>query len=185
MRNDARAIHFRPLTDADLFLLHTWINRAHVAEWWDAPVTFDDVVAEYGAGQRDEARVRAFIAHDSTQPIGFIQSYVALGAGDGWWEDETDPGVRGIDQFLADPHTLNQGLGTAMVRTFLMQLFADPQVTRIQTDPTPDNARAIRCYEKAGFRRAGDVNTPDGLALLMVCDRADWHASQVRDDIEL
>jgi hypothetical protein len=29
--------------------------------------------------------------------------YVALGAGDGSWEDEIDPGVRGIDQFLADP----------------------------------------------------------------------------------
>ena len=35
--------------------------------------------------------------------IGYAQSYVALGSGDGW-EEETDPGVRGIDQSLANVH---------------------------------------------------------------------------------
>ena len=29
-------------------------------------------------------------------------------------------------------------------------LFNDPEVTKIQTDPSPSNLRAIRCYEKAG-----------------------------------
>ena len=24
------------------------------------------------------------------EPIGYAQSYVALGSGDGWWEEETD-----------------------------------------------------------------------------------------------
>ena len=38
------------------------------------------------------------------EPIGYAQSYVALGSGDGWWEEETDPGVRGIDQSLAMHH---------------------------------------------------------------------------------
>jgi aminoglycoside 6'-N-acetyltransferase-1b len=44
-------------------------------------------------------------------------------------------------------------------------------VTRIQTDPSPRNARAIRCYEKAGFRRVGTIVTPDGPAEYMVIDR--------------
>ena len=62
----------------------------------------------------------------------------------------------GIDLFLADAGRLNQGLGTEMVRQFVARLFEDPRVTRVQTDPSPDNPRAIRCYEKAGFsRRAG------------------------------
>jgi len=100
-------------------------------------------------------------------------SYVAAAAGDGWWEDETDPGVRGIDQFLADEARLNQGLGAAMISAFVAQLFADPSVTRVQAGPRPDNARAIRCFEKAGFRRVGEIHTPDGVALLMVCERAE------------
>ena len=39
---------------------------------------------------------------------------------------------------------------------------------RVVTDPDPANARAIRAYEKAGFRRDRLVDTPDGPALLMV-----------------
>ena len=44
------------------------------------------------------------------------QSYVALGSGDGCREEETDPGVRGIDQSLANASQLGKGLGTKLVR---------------------------------------------------------------------
>ena len=37
---------------------------------------------------------------------------------------------------------------------------------RVVTDP--ENARAVRAYEKAGFLRDRLVDTPDGIALLMV-----------------
>jgi aminoglycoside 6'-N-acetyltransferase-1b len=50
-------------------------------------------------------------------------------------------------------------------------LFDDPRVTKVQTDPAPANLRAIRCYEKAGFRRVGEIVTPDGPALYMTCER--------------
>jgi len=111
-------------------------------------------------------------------PIGYIQSYVAAEAGDGWWPDEHDPGVRGIDQFLADGDRLDQGLGSQMVRQFAQFLFKDPTVTKIQTDPKPGNQRAIRCYEKAGFQRIGVVATPDGPALLMAIERHDYESNE-------
>ena len=40
--------------------------------------------------------------------------------------------------------------------------------SRMVTDPEPANARAIRAYENAGFARDRLVDTPDGIALLMV-----------------
>ncbi|MCP2000214.1 RimJ/RimL family protein N-acetyltransferase [Nitrobacter winogradskyi] len=43
-------------------------------------------------------------------------------------------------------------------------------VPRIVIDPGPDNARAIRAYEKAGFYRDRRAATPDGPALLMIRD---------------
>jgi RimJ/RimL family protein N-acetyltransferase len=150
-------------------------RRPHVAEWWgDAPATLTELTADYAAVLAGAASHQAFLAEVRGTPIGFIQAYqpVAFHT-EGWWRDEHDPGVRGIDQFLAEAEQLGQGLGTAMVRAFVGRLFADPAVTRVQTDPRPSNRRAIRCYEKAGFRAVGEVDTPDGRALLMYADRPD------------
>jgi len=58
-----------------------------------------------------------------------------------------------------------------MIDAFARRLFADPAVTRIQTDPSPDNERAIRCYRRAGFVERGEIVTPDGPALVMVRQR--------------
>jgi RimJ/RimL family protein N-acetyltransferase len=163
-------ITFRPITPADLPMLREWLQRPHVAEWWGAPESLDELRAEFDP--RPDNPVRGYIAYEGEAPIGFAQSYVAvLCHADGWWLDEHDPGVVGIDQFLADAQRLGQGLGTRMVRAFVDRLFESPGVTRVQTDPDPSNARAIRCYEKAGFRRVREMVTSDGPALLMYLDR--------------
>ena len=165
-------VSFRPMTPADFPMLHEWLRRPHVAEWWGPPPSLAQVEAEFEPLMGDQSTTRAYVVLVDGRPIGYIQSYVALGSGDGWWPDERDPGVRGIDQFLANAEDLGRGLGSAMVRAFVERLFADRAVTRVQTDPSPRNRRAIRCYEKAGFRAAGEVDTPDGPALLMIRDRA-------------
>jgi RimJ/RimL family protein N-acetyltransferase len=150
---------FRPLTADDLSMLHEWLHRTHVRKWWHEPSTIEELAADYLA---PESTTRAYIAMLEGRPIGFVQSYVVMGSGGGWWECESDPGARGIDQFLADEANLGRGLGSAMVRAFVAQLFADPSVSVIQTDPSPDNERAIRCYRRAGFVAVGEVSTPDG-----------------------
>ena len=167
-------VRFRPMLETDVPLLHEWIQRPHVAEWWGgrgASAHLEDTKRKYLPRLRDSSSVKCHLAILHGEPIGFIQSYVALGCGDGWWQDETDPGVRGIDQFLGDGSKLGQGLGTRMVTAFVRKLFEDPSATRVQTDPNPVNGRAIRCYEKAGFRIVGEIVTPDGPALLMVIEK--------------
>lgn len=165
---------FRPMVAADLPLLHHWLHQPHVAEWWggdDIAPSLDDVKQKYLPRLAGSSSVTCYIALLSGEPLGFIQAYIALGSGDGWWEGETDPGVRGIDQFIGDRTRLGQGLGSRMVAAFLCLLFEDPRVTKVQTDPSPSNSRAIRCYEKAGFRAVERITTPDGPALLMVLER--------------
>ncbi|MEZ5498824.1 MAG: GNAT family N-acetyltransferase [Steroidobacteraceae bacterium] len=163
---------FRPLARADLRVLHEWIQRPHVAEWWDNDYSQEEVERDYLPTIDGGSTTKAYIAYLSGKPIGFIQSYVVKDSGGGWWTSEQDPGALGIDQFLVDANRLNQGLGTTMIRSFVARLFSDPAVTRIQTDPDPENHRAIRCYEKAGFVQICPVMTPDGPALLMACDRS-------------
>jgi RimJ/RimL family protein N-acetyltransferase len=155
------------LSASDLPMLHEWLRRPHVAQWWPPPPSYAATVEEFREHLDPDHSTRGYVALYQGQPAGFIQSYHVLGAGDGWWEDETDPGARGIDQFLANEDQLGRGLGSAMVVAFVDRLFADPGVTRVQTDPSPDNRRAIRAYEKAGFRLERELTTPDGPALLM------------------
>jgi len=162
---------FQPLTHADLPLLHEWLNRPHVAEWWDDQRDLESVLQTFGA-DLSSPMIAMFLAYLGAEPIGYIQVYRVLGADPEWWTDETDPGARGIDQFLANAGQLGQGLGSSMVRQFVARLFADPEVSQVQTDPSPENGRAIRAYEKAGFRRVAEVTTPDGPALLMRLERA-------------
>lgn len=162
---------FRPLARADLPMLAGWLAHPHVREWWGQPDTLAELEADYGPAIDRMDSTRAYVVELEGRAIGFIQSYVAMDSGDGWWPDETDPGTLGIDQFLAHETDLGHGVGTAMVREFTARLLEEPGVTRVQTDPSPDNARAIRCYEKAGFVRRGVVDTPDGAALLMTRER--------------
>ena len=174
------AITFRPLTEDDLPLLHRWLNAPHVRQWWgrghDTAPTLDEVRTTYLPRVDDASGVRSFIALLDGEPLGYVQSYTPFGCGDGWWKDETDPGARGTDQLVGDRDKVGRGLGTRMVAAFAGRLFEDPRVTRIRTDPHPMNARAIRCYEKVGFREVATIRTPDGPALLMVLERA-----QLRD----
>ena len=142
-----------------------------MAEWWQPTPSFAELEEEYGEHFAGISGVKPYLVIADGSPIGYIQSYTPMGSGDGWWTDEHDPGARGIDQFLANAEDLGHGLGSRVVRTFIAELFADADVTRVQADPSPQNRRAIRAYEKAGFRALREVDTPDGRALLMICDR--------------
>lgn len=162
------------MTADDFPLLHTLLQRPHVAEWWsrdDKPLGVADVRAKYLPRIVGDGAVTAHIAMLDGRPIGYAQSYVVMQYGDGWWPNETDPGVRGIDQFLAEPDMLGRGIGTRLVAALVELLLRDPTITKIQTDPDATNRRAIRCYEKAGFRALGTMLTPHGPALYMVRER--------------
>jgi AacA4 family aminoglycoside N(6')-acetyltransferase len=175
MTIDTTALSLRLMTQQDLPMLHDWLNRPHIVQWWggeSARPGLDEVYAAYAPDILSKQGVTPYIVMLGPAPIGYAQSYVAMGSGDGWWQDVTDSGVRGIDQSIAEPGLLDKGLGTAMVRALVDRLFRDPAVTKVQTDPSPDNLRAIRCYQKAGFRIVRHITTPDGPAVYMLRERA-------------
>jgi RimJ/RimL family protein N-acetyltransferase len=158
------AIRFERVDAASLTMLAEWLARAHVrAAGWDETLLQD-------IRRGDPAAFGPHIAYSGRDAIGYIQWYAPVGDAE-WWPGERDPGTRGIDLFLAEGGRLGAGIGTEVIRAFVALLFRDPTVTRIQADPEPGNARAIRALEKAGFRSAGPITTPDGEALLMLCER--------------
>lgn len=167
---------FRPLAEADLPLLVQWLRRPHVSAWWEGEPTADAVRETYLPADPGPDAARGYLGLLDGDPAAYIQVYVPAAGDPAWWPDLPGPGVRGIDQFLADGERLGQGLGTALVTDFAAALFEDPSVTEIRVDPHPDNTRAVRCYARAGFREAGPIVTPDGPALMMVLPREDFSA---------
>ena len=69
-------------------------------------------------------------------------------------------------QFGSDPAG-NGAHGAAFIRAHGDRLFVQG-APALGTDPNPQNARAIRAYEKAGFVRGEVRDTDWGLSLLMI-----------------
>jgi aminoglycoside 6'-N-acetyltransferase len=150
---------FRPMAADDLPLVRRWLETAHVSEWWtDSPeeFTFDG----------DDPAVDQFIVVKDEHPFAYLQCY-HQGASPENGLGLHPAGTRGIDQFIGEAGMVGCGHGSAFIRAFTDELLA-AGTPRIITDPNPANARAVRAYEKAGFLKQREVDTPDGRALLMV-----------------
>ena len=146
----------RPLAvgdEAELLRIH---RTPEVMRWWDEP--------EEGFPW-DEPESSRFTIEVDRRIAGLIQ-----------FSEETEPKYRhaSIDLFV-DPALHGRGIGTEAVRQVVLLLFEERGHHRITIDPAADNAAAIRCYEKVGFRRVGvmrryerDVGGPgwhDGLLM--------------------
>jgi aminoglycoside 6'-N-acetyltransferase len=153
---------FRPMSAADLPMVRRWLETPHVAQWWHDPDTQFALVSE----DLDHPAMDQFVVTADDRPFAYLQCYDPTA-----WSDNglgTHPlGTRGIDQFIGESDMIDRGHGSALIRGFVDCLLKTG-TPRVVTDPDPENIRAVRAYEKAGFQKARLVNTPDGRALLMV-----------------
>ena len=162
-------IGFRPLVAADYPLLRRWLEAPHVREWWG------DVEEELGH-VRDmvEGRdtTRPFVILVDGAPAGYSQVwYIGHHQNAEWiatppWLAELPADAVGVDLSLGEPRLLSRGIGSAALAAFVAMLRAEGHGT-IVIDPDPGNARAVRAYEKAGFRPILRLLGRTGDALLM------------------
>ncbi|MBU1492597.1 MAG: GNAT family N-acetyltransferase [Actinomycetota bacterium] len=140
-----------PMTEADLPRVVEWRSRPEVHEWYGGrPVTAEEIRAKH---LDNTDPVTRSIVHLDGEPIGFLQFYEYI--------DEWKPaiGLRpdeeawGLDLYLGEPHLHGQGIGTRLVRGVAERLASEHGATRVTIDPHVGNTAAIRCYEKAGFRK--------------------------------
>lgn len=156
---DGELVHLRPADPRDEPAFHAVIADPTVDAWWQAE---DPAIDARELATQSEIAVWA-IEFDG-EVAGLIQA-----------AEENDPQYRhaSIDIALKGP-TQNRGLGADAIRTVARWLIGVRGHHRLTIDPAASNTRAIRVYERLGFRpvgimrayeRARDGSWHDGLLM--------------------
>jgi RimJ/RimL family protein N-acetyltransferase len=156
IKYDPRQITFRKLTEADLPLLHRWLNTPHVSQWWEVDgkrnPEYNDVISHFIPRIGSRKLVNYYLVLYDARPVAYIQSCSM----DNFPTEKTMLKIHanavGIDTFIGEVDFLHKGFGSAYIRQFLRDvIFREPGITSCIIDPEPMNKIAIRAYEKAGF----------------------------------
>jgi len=143
------------MTRADLPLVHEWLKREHVRRWWREARTIEEVESAYGAAIDGAEPTRMFVIEVDGAAAGSIQTYLVSDYPE-WIGDE--PGVAGVDLFIADEALTGRGLGPRILTEFARTVvFADPAVVALVAAPEVANVASVRAFEKAGFRRVREL----------------------------
>ena len=139
-----------------------WLSDERVLEFVygrDNPFAYRRVVAKWGPRARREGPVCPCIIElddrktcpERSRRVGYIQYYPVHDPAEYELEDATD--TYGIDLFIGEPERRGQGIGTRALSALVAYIFAELGARTIVIDPRIDNLRAIRSYEKCGFRK--------------------------------
>lgn len=163
-------IAFTPVTAADLPLLEDWLALPHWRDWWEG-----DAETELGHIRdmiQGRDSTRPFLFHLDERPVGYIQVWrIADARVEPWltqapWIMDLPDDAVGVDLSIGPAGLLSQGIGSRALRAFVALLRAEGHSTII-IDPDPGNHRAIRAYEKAGFRPIPELQDRARGCLLM------------------
>jgi aminoglycoside 6'-N-acetyltransferase len=162
-------ISFRPMIRADLPVVHEWLNREHVRRWWRDSRRLEQVEARYGPAIDGDEPTQMFVIEIDGRPAGSIQTYLVSDYPD-WIGDE--PGVAGVDLFIADEELTGRGLGTRILTEFAREVvFASPAVTACVASLDVRNHPSRRAFEKAGFSPVREILDEGHVELLMRKER--------------
>jgi RimJ/RimL family protein N-acetyltransferase len=167
--SESEAIAIRPMTLEDLPLFRRWLEEPHVRAWWGEP---DQEVANVRDMIEGRDTTEPYIFGLDGRPIGYIQVWF-LGhhqnetwLADNPWLAAFPADAVGVDLTIGEEKLLSQGIGSTVLRRFVAELRARGFSTII-IDPDPANSRAIRAYEKAGFRAVPHLQGKTADVLLM------------------
>lgn len=143
----------RPVETADVDALERIFREPAVVPWWHG-YDRERIVREFLDGDDDAETV--YVVEVDHQVAGVIESYE---------EPEPDYLSAGIDIAIATEWH-GHGVAVDAIRTLARHLIHQRGHHHLTIDPAVENARAIACYRKIGFRDVGVLRQnergPDG-----------------------
>ncbi len=142
-----KKVSLRPMKPQEVKLIYKWANNPDVIPYWYKkrmslkqikedwkPHYFSDKIPQWG---------RCFAIQVEGKPLGMI-NYNKI--------DKLNKKVE-IDIIIGEKKNWNKGYGTDAVKTLINYLFKEFKLNEIWIAPHTTNPRAIRAYEKAGFKK--------------------------------
>ncbi|SEB59933.1 GNAT family N-acetyltransferase [Nitratireductor aquibiodomus] len=173
MPSEPDQIDIIPVTAGHYPLLLDWLHQPHVREWWGDPDTELAHIRDMVEG-RDTTR--PFVIRLDGKPIGYIQYWFVADnrspdilEKDPWVSELPEDAV-GVDLTIGEAELLSRGVGSRAVRLMVRRLL-DAGHASIIIDPDRENRRAVRAYEKAGFRPIPHLEGRTGSVLIMQYDK--------------
>lgn len=146
--------HFTRVAPAQRSLVHNWLRKPHVAEWFyeqGLENTFKGL-DEFLCGS---SLCQYWLAYDKNHPFAFLITSSVCKPSDAlshWCSGEGD--AITLDMLIGDTNYLGKGLSQLLIREFLVSQFSE--VTEVLIDPEATNLRAVHVYQKAGFSILGE-----------------------------
>lgn len=128
----------RPLDDADIDLLTSWLNKDYILKWYhDA----DEWLGEIHRRHDAYSWIHHFIVMDGETPIGFCQYYDCYAAGDmeDWYSVSAPDDTFSIDYLIGNEAFLGKGYGKAIVGLLTDTIRTVERARRIVVQPEREN----------------------------------------------
>lgn len=160
-------VALRPATRADWDLIHDWLARSDIQEWW-GPLSATESEVNMALDSQ-HALCRIILANG--RPVGYAHGVDATLWGASLPQD-LEPGTWDLDLFIASEEHRGKGVGQAALALLKDEVFASTLAVAVSVFPSVRNERAVRAYEKAGFRWKRIWNDPySGPSWFMVAER--------------
>ena len=146
-------ITFRKLEDNqnEYKQLHKWCQNEFVYEWFEQrKLSYDEIVNKY-KNKLKENKQELLIIKCNNKDIGLVQIY------------KYDDTTYEYDLFIGEEEYLNKGIGTIIVNKVNNYIYNKYKVNSIILRPFKRNIRAIKCYEKCGFKYISEYLGKDTL----------------------
>lgn len=157
---DYKKIALRKMRDHldDYKLMTKWLSDPEVLKYYegrDKAFTLEKAVEKYRARILGQSPVVPCIMEYNKTPIGYIQYYIIDPEEYEIQDLKTIAPYKkpyGIDLFIGETDYWNKGIGTDLIKSMIDYLFKNKNADAIFIDPQITNIRAIRSYEKCGFK---------------------------------
>ena len=152
-------IRIRTLNDSDFPLLLKWLTDDRVLEFYggrDKKYSLEDIKEHFS--KKWESELFRVIIEYEDKPIGYGQIYKMYDElYDEYHYPKSSETVYGMDQFIGEVDYWSKGIGTEYTKMIFDFLKKEKNADAVILDPHKDNLRAIRMYQKAGFRIIEDL----------------------------